>query len=78
MASAPAYTPCRCGCQPLVLTGCGCPECGTGRGTDHTTARRTKAKARLSRMQTLLAQDPLSPEEARELDELLHLYIHQN
>ncbi len=25
------YEPCRCGCQPLVLTGCGCPVCLTGK-----------------------------------------------
>jgi hypothetical protein len=62
----------------MVLTGCGCLECTAGPGTDHATARRTRAKERRSRMQALLAKDPLTPEEARELDELLHLYIHQN
>lgn len=37
------YSPCRCGCQPIILTGCGCQECRTGvveeRGHHHATLR---------------------------------------
>ena len=30
MTETAAYVPCRCGCQPLVLTGCGCKVCLLG------------------------------------------------
>lgn len=72
------YSPCRCGCQPLVLTGCGCKECGPGRGIDHEGNSRRLSVGRKIRMNALLARDfeKLSPLEKAELDDLLGLYLY--
>lgn len=71
---------CGCGCRPPGATeqGCPCRECQPGPGVDHTAKRRKVTVMRRGRMQYLLAKDPLTADEAEELDGLLHLYIHEN
>lgn len=53
------YVPCRCGCQPMVLTGCGCPECRPGSGISHTNQREIRqalSRERQERLRELRAK----------------------
>lgn len=71
---------CGCGCRPpdVAEPGCPCKECQPGPGVDHEAKRYKVTVMRRKRMQYLLVKDPLTPDEAEELDGLLHLYLHEN
>lgn len=78
--SAPAWlaAPCGCGCRPEGLEpGCPCPECQPGDGIDHEASQGIRERLTRTRMKELLLKEPLSPEEAEELDGLLHWHIHR-
>lgn len=76
MASALTYVPCGCGCRPADATepGCSCPECQPGPGI----IRNPSVTRRQTRMRELLERYDLTEDEEKELDDLLHLYIHNH
>lgn len=58
--------------------GCGCKECQLGSGIDYGAVRHNVTRRRQARMRVLLQRDLLTPDEERELDDLLHIYLHSN
>jgi hypothetical protein len=78
----PAYctSPC-CAARRAQLEhpdGCGCKECQPGPGLDFGSIRHNRTRQRRERLRVLLQRENLSDSEAVELDELLHLYIHDS
>lgn len=79
----PAWGPaqCGCGCRPegAHQSGCGCPECQPGPGIDHLAGAGAREVARRARLKELLLipDSDLTPEEAEELDEILHWTVHR-
>lgn len=67
---------CGCGCRPADATepGCPCIECQPGPGI----IRNPSANRRQRRIQELLMRETLTGDEEAELDDLLHLYIHNH
>lgn len=74
-----AYAPCTCGCQPVVLTGCGCAECQPGPGLHSGALRKTLNpdwnRKYMVRMMFLLRSQDLTQAESDELDGLLNDYV---
>lgn len=70
---------CGCGCRRAETfgPGCPCPECQPGPGINHLGRHNLRSRQRTLRMTELLKRDDLSPEEAAELDDLLHVYLYQ-
>lgn len=71
---------CGCGCRPARATspGCGCQQCQPGQGINFEGRLGIRATARRLRIQELLKLErKLTEDEERELDDLLHWYIHR-